>query len=376
MEDNPNVAQNNLDIQMQELIIRPLRAGCIQTLIIIDALDECKDDEPVSALLFLLSKHIGKVPNVKFFLTGQPEPQIHSGFHSKSLQPIIEEFELHSVEHCIVDKDIRLYFGTQLAEITKTQSDCDLPDGWPSSSELDILCTKAAGLFIYASTVVKFVTFKDHSPNERLADIISLPQRPSKKESLELTSSTPRSWSRHSATYQQMIWSSILTLGPFMFDPLPMNALSTLLRVSNISTSLHSLHSLLLVPKSRDRSIWIFHKSFLDFLTDPERCKVERFFINSSIHHQQVLLSCLSLMKERLKKNICNLDDYISLDQVEDLSGCCKVQIGDALGYACQFWVNHLIGVPNSGHGVEEVHKAINNFFPTYFLLWIKVLAS
>jgi len=108
---------------------------------------------------------------------------------------------------------------------------------------------------------------------------------------------------------------------------------------------------------------------------DPERCKVERFFINPPVHHQEILLLCLTVMKERLKKNICNLDDYASLDKVEGLSTHCKVQIGDALGYACQFWAKHLVEVPHSGHGAEEVHKAIDEFFPTHFLLWVEVLS-
>ena len=80
-------------------------------------------------------------------------------------------------------------------------------------------------------------------------------------------------------------------------------------------------------------------------------------------------------MKERLRKNICNLDDYASLDKVEGLPTCRKAKIGDALEYACQFWTKHLVGVPNSGHGFQEVHKTIDEFFPTYFLLWIEVLS-
>ena len=375
LEDNPKVAQNNLDIQMQELIIHPLRAACIQTLIIIDALDECKDEEPASALLFVLSKHIDKIPNVKFFLTGRPEPQTRSGFRSESLQPITEEFELHKVECSSVDKDIRLFFGTKLAGVAKTRSDCDLPAGWPSSSELDTLCTKAAGLFIYTSTVVKFVTSKDHPPTERLADIISLPQSTAKEgksgidqlytEVLEQAfSNIPLDDMEFYLRFRSIIGAVLL-----MFNPLPMNALSTLLSMPNISTTLRSLHSLLLVPKSKNEPIQILHKSFPDFLMDPERCKDKQFFINPSVHHQEILLLCLNLMKEKLMKNICNLDDYASLDKVEDLPTHCKAGIGDALGYACQFWARHLAEVPNSGHGVEEVHNAIDEFFPNCFLL-------
>jgi hypothetical protein len=39
---------------------------------------------------------------------------------------------------------------------------------WPSSSDIEILCKKAAGFFIYASTVVKFVDSELDPPSEDL----------------------------------------------------------------------------------------------------------------------------------------------------------------------------------------------------------------
>ena len=79
-------------------------------------------------------------------------------------------------------------------------------------------------------------------------------------------------------------------------------------------------------------------------------------------------------MKERLKKNICNLDDHAVLSKVEDLSTLRTTHIDDALKYACQFWTNHLVKIPSSSDGAEEVHTAIDNFFATGFLYWIEVL--
>ena len=376
-----NITMSSLDMQMKKLIVHPLKAANIQTLIIIDALDECKDEEPESALLLVLSKHIGKIPDVKFLLTGRPEPIIRSGFRFEPLQSTTEEFKLHDVEQASVNNDIRLFFGTKLADITKNRSDCDLLERWPSSSELDILCKKAAGLFIYASTVVKYVASKDHLPTERLTDIISLPQSTVEEgkigidqlytEVLEQAfSKIPADDGRFYSNLRSAVGAVLL-----MFNPLPMKELSKLLKVSNVFTTLRSLHSLLLVPKDQDKAIQIFHKSFPDFLMDPRRCKVERFFINPSVHHQEILLSCLSLMKERLKKNICNLDDYTPLEEVEDLPARCETYIGGILAYACQFWSKHLVGVHSSGNNVEEVHKAVDEFFATHLLFWIEVLS-
>ena len=67
---NPDAGQETLCLQMETLIISLLKATDIQTLIIIDALDECKDEEPASAILSILSHFVDQIPLVKFFITG------------------------------------------------------------------------------------------------------------------------------------------------------------------------------------------------------------------------------------------------------------------------------------------------------------------
>ena len=160
---SPSVGRESLCSQMEKVIVGPLKSTRIQTLIIIDALDECKDEEPASAILSVLSRYVGKIPRVKFFITGRPEPRIRSGFRLKPLRPITEVLRLHDVERSLVDNDIKLYFRTQLVDIVETRSDFGLMEDWPSSSDIDILCKKAAGLFIYASTVVKFIRSEEHT---------------------------------------------------------------------------------------------------------------------------------------------------------------------------------------------------------------------
>ena len=110
MKASPDVGQESLCSQMEKLVVGPLKTTHISTLIIIDALDECKDEEPESAILSILSHYVNKIPNVKFFITGWPEPQIHSGFHLESLAPITEVFKLHEVKPEAVDSDIKLFF--------------------------------------------------------------------------------------------------------------------------------------------------------------------------------------------------------------------------------------------------------------------------
>ena len=378
----PDVGRESLCLQMEKLIVGPLKAAKIPTLIIIDALDECKDEEPASAILSILSRYVNQIPNVKFFITGRPEPRIRSGFRLESLVQITEVLKLHQVKPEAVDSDIELFFHTQFASLAKNRSDFDLAESWPSPSDIKILCEKAAGFFIYASTVVKFVmSSKSHPPPKRLNQITSLPH-----------STFHEGRSGIDILYTQVLKQAIddvdmdddelyshfrTVVGAVLLvvNPLSVNALSDLLGVSGISTTLRSLHSLLLVPASKVAPIHIFHKSFPDFLMDPKRCIDHQFLINPSIHHREILLSCCNVMKERLKKNICDLDDHVLVSEIKDLSERRVAYIGDVLGYACQFWTNHLMGIPGSGPSVEEVWKSIDEFFTMHLLFWIEVLS-
>ena len=379
----PDIGRVSLCSQMKKLIIGPFNASPIPTLIIIDALDECKDEEPASAILSILSRYTDQIPNVKFFITGRPEPRIRSGFRLKSLQPITEVFKLHEVKQSSVDADINLYLRTELAKVAKARSDCNLPDTWPTSSDIDALCKKAAGLFIYASTVIKFVTSsRYHLPAERLTLITSLPQ----DTTHEGTSGIDKLYTQvlqqafHDVdSSDQALCSSIKAiLGTvvLVFNPLTARALSALLKIPQILTPLHSLHSLLLAPDSSNTEVPIrpFHKSFPDFLTDTKRCGDQWFFVEPKIHHAEILLSCLKLMKEKLKRNICGLDDFVVLSEVKDLSTRKRDNIGDALEYACQFWTKHLLGTMGSSCHITEIEKAMDEFYTTSLLDWIEVL--
>ena len=80
LKRHPDAGHQSLCSQMENLLVCPLRATQTTTLIIIDALDECKDEEPASAILSILSCYMDQIPLVKFFITGQPKPRIRSGF--------------------------------------------------------------------------------------------------------------------------------------------------------------------------------------------------------------------------------------------------------------------------------------------------------
>ena len=382
LKERPDLGQESLCSQMEKLIVTPLKATSIPSLIIIDALDECKDKEPASAILSILSRYVGQIPNVKFFITGRPEPRIRSGFRLESLAPITEVLKLHEVKPEAVDKDIELFFRTQLTSLAKNRSDLDLTKGWPHSSDIKILCKKAAGFFIYASTVVKFIDSEIDPPTKRLSLVTNLPQSTVKEgksgvDQLYTKVLKEAFCAVHADNSQGYLnFRTVVGTVLLIFNPLPIQGLSDLLGCDthHVRSTIRSLHSLLLVPESIEDPICTFHKSFPDFLMDPDHCEDKRFFVEPADHHVEILLACMRLMEKKLRKNICNLDNHAVLSEVKDLSSRQKEHIGDALEYACRFWTKHLMGIPHSSPQAEEVQRAIDKFFTIHLLHWIEVL--
>ena len=385
LKTSPDVGRETLCSQMEKLIIGPLQATETHTLIVIDALDECQDKEPASALLSILSRYVDKIPSVKFFITGRPEPRIRSGFRLESLRPHTDVLKLHEVQPSSVESDIKLFLKNRFAEIAKSRSNCSLPKDWPDPYYIGVLCRKADGLFIYASTVVKFVSSQVHPPDERL-DLLLTHRQDTSYEGREgidlLYTQVLEQAFRDVKSLDHKFYShfrSVVGTIVLVFHPLSINTLSDLLRncgtPSKISNSLRILHSVLLVPDSMDDTVRVFHKSFPDFLTDPQRCANHQFFIDPLAHHKEILLACLNVMKKRLKRNICKLDDHVVLSKIEDLPRLRATHIGKTLEYSCQFWTNHLTRIPGDSDGRRDVEEAIEDFFATSFLFWVEVLS-
>jgi hypothetical protein len=141
----PSVARNSLISQLKDLIVDPLSSTNISCVIVVDALDECVDDQPASAILSVLGRFVKQLPSVKFFITGRPEPRIRTGFRLPLLEPFTQIFLLHEVELSSVDEDIRLYLQEKLTAVAKRRSDFDLRTRGPAIEDLTTLTKKSSG---------------------------------------------------------------------------------------------------------------------------------------------------------------------------------------------------------------------------------------
>jgi hypothetical protein len=347
IKDHPTIAHTSLITQLEKLLVNPLSGTNIRCVIVIDALDECIDNEPSSAILSVLGQFIKELPLVKFFITGRPEPRIRTGFRLPLLQPITQVFLLHNVDLTSVSNDIQLYLTQRLTTIAAQRSDLDLPTPWPHNGEIEALTKKSSGLFIFASTMVRFIESGHHDPNQRLQLLLS-----------EVTSTMHEGRSGIDSLYSQILQYAFSdvhepeefadirhVLGAIVlaFNPLSQRDLSTILgtSMSLISSTLRQLHSVILVPANESEKIRIFHKSFPDFLQDNKRCTDTRLHINPETYHGDMALSCLELVKE-LKRNPCSLPPFTMNQDIQDLPQLLENKIGGAVQYACAYWARHL----------------------------------
>jgi len=360
--------------------VDPISSTDISCVIVVDALDECVDDQPSSAILSVLGRFVRQLPSVKFIITGRPEPRIRTGFRLPLLEPFTQIFLLHEVELSSVDEDIRLYLQEKLTAVAKRRSDFDLSDSWPCGEDLTALTKKSSGLFIFASTLARFIESEHHELNERLQLIVTPPDStvhegragidPLYAQVLVHAFSDVREVTVF-ANLRRVLGAVILA-----FNPLSRAQIAKILNIktSLITTTLRHLHSVLLIPNEESKEIRVFHKSFPDFLQDRGRCSNLKFFIASSVHHGDMALGCLELLK-KLKPNLCALPDFTMNREVPDPQNLLEDKVGGALRYACGYWAMHIQSSPTTNDHAIRLIASATEFFNNNALPWIEVMS-
>ena len=380
LQSNPDIDHESLLDQMQKLLVEPLRSSNISTVIVIDALDECRDDEPESAILLILGRSVSKIPGVKFFITSRPEAHITCGFRGPLLKDSTDIFILHQVEPRTIDNDIRRFFKHELSGVAHRRG---RSEGWPTDEQLGSLCRRAAGFFVYAVATVNFLKHRLKRPSDRLNTIMESPESTAHEGGVELKvyasldslyTSILREAFRKSGNEDNAMVRSVLSAVVLVTNPLSPSAIAALtgFECDEVVLLLESIQSLLVLHEDIDHPIQPFHKSFPDFITDPDRCTDQRFHVSPD-YHTELFLHFLEYMGESLKKNICSVPDYILNSEVEDLPERIEESgIRRVLEHACRSWYKHLIVTK---HRTSDVLSALRDFLEEKFVFWLEVLS-
>ncbi|KIL56376.1 hypothetical protein M378DRAFT_89420, partial [Amanita muscaria Koide BX008] len=373
--------------QLQALILldalRTTVQSCSQPiLIVVDALDEC-DEEDTFSVLTGLSQLVRDLPSFKVILSTRPQPYLDQFLNNQGGHKF---FRLQDIEDKVVDGDIRLYLQHNLS-LEQVQRRYPNRQWCASDEEIDSLVRAAGRLFIIASTAVRYIFDKsasnpaaqmqtlrrafsqDHTPVTPFKDIDHF-------YTIILRNVVPENCDDDGivSRYQSVVGTIISVQ-----RPLPVSTLAHFIDVDveEIHAVLDRLQSVILLGS--DDVPRTYHISLPDYLTDQARCKDPRLRIDTRIRHTQIAIRCFQIMNIRLKYNISGLgdparfmsnkyglkEDGITDEQLQE-------KIPQQLRYACVHWVNHFEVANNED---ADLMNGLAKFVDDHLLHWLEVLS-
>ena len=183
IEQDPLILTRSLKAQLTSLIVEPLRepleagyfnAPTSRRLIIIDGLDECVTPAVQCSVLEAISLlfHEYHLP-LLILIASRSERHITHSFTTGTLPNLHTTLALDDTYE--PDHDIRLFLTDNFRQVRETHPMRRYLDhSWPSVEVLEQLVQKSSGQFIYASTVVKYVSSIRHQPADRLNVVLGI----------------------------------------------------------------------------------------------------------------------------------------------------------------------------------------------------------
>ncbi|TFY80089.1 hypothetical protein EWM64_g3920 [Hericium alpestre] len=378
---DPDIQDSSVSRQLQKLIVEPLLAVKSSSAfppcaVIIDALDDCKDDQATSIVLKALSHYIYDLDPLKFFITSRPVQQLNIDFRMSRLKDNTQHLAMNSISAEITTRDITQYLQKQLTDVAHRYH---IRSSWPSDDELAALVRQANGLFIFAATAIRPIQdLRYNDPEAQLRTLLS--------SQLPISATSPYRFldalytevlhtafpeiDRESKARLKMVLGSIVLVR----DRLPPSSVEALLSLERdtVQKTLDQLHPLVIVPENdKDTGICLIHPSFHDFLTDRSRCADPNFVIHPKIQHSVLAQNCLRTL-QHLRKDICDIGDPSKLNvEVPDLDNRVAKHIPLHLQYACKHWAFHVANAEIS----EDIYELLVVFATEHMLHWLEALS-
>jgi len=387
LEKNSKAVDAGLRIQINELLAKPWQASIAERkghdlptpIVVVDALDENdRGTEFLEELLCVI--HAGQLAGIKFLVTSRLDPKIVDLCKSFRQDAICR---LHEVDTVNAQKDIEKYLREALPKLK------DEP-------ELVLLSERAGGLFIYATTAVRFISPPYSRPS--VSEMRSHLQA--------MLDADPSIY--HADGDERLLVDELYEriLGDAFRDarvrPTRLRILHTILCAeSGINVSvlakltdtdqdtvervIESLHAVLFVS-SKDGCVYWYHASFPDFVFSQVRGRISLslrqnplmhhiidVFCDAPAHHGDLARRCFSIMKESLHFNMCNLPSSFVFDfEVPGLNISIDKAFSPTLRYVSRHWARHLLRAGHGKNDTNDLFCGLKDFVCNKLLFWIE----
>ncbi|PPQ91249.1 hypothetical protein CVT25_006388, partial [Psilocybe cyanescens] len=335
-------------------------------LIVIDTLDEIDGTGGSDFLRELVSvinkKSAECLSGLKFFVTSRSDNDLVTHVNSLERKQL---YRLQDVEEEEARADVATYLKVSLPHLV-------------GSEIMDRLMDNAAGLFIYAATVVRYV--EGYAPDEhaeRLSTLLdSGSTNPQSQEETLLDRLYHQILSDARDRFKSKYYLDILHTFLCCAEPISASLVAKLLGSSQkasltpsiVDGVLKSLHAVLY---TKNNKVFSYHKSFSDFIFDRAPSE-ERFWCDKAKHHRLLTDSCFRVM-EGLRFNIANIPSSFILDRDNHaLAGEVERNIPPVLSYSCRNWDHHLSATKPTT--LNPLHKTLAEFLQLRALFWIEAM--
>ncbi|KAJ1304983.1 hypothetical protein OPQ81_000026 [Rhizoctonia solani] len=371
LEADPDAHTRALDIQYERLIVEPLMKvqGSLpmDLIVVIDALDECENENSVGQILDLLLSPQFNLP-IRFLVSSRPEPEINRRMTARIHKQGDNRLVLHDLDSDSVKSDIKIYMKHELKHIPLTDAQ------WSG------LIDRCGVFFIYASTACRYLeqAHRTDTVDEALNTIMgsaSTQMEIGDKTGIDelyrtiLTAAFNKSgMSQVNKGRMQTMLETIICAA----EPIGLHALMELIGLGSIKQVeglLQPLRSVLNVHQTTGL-VSTLHASFPDFMFSPDRSGA--FHCPEARRHAVLAEGCLQLINGVSPKfNICRLpSSYLFDDEVENLEKRVQEAISPGMIYACRHWSKHIsLGEHRPGHV-----DCVRDFFSTRLLVWMEIL--
>ncbi|KAJ4463920.1 WD40 repeat-like protein, partial [Lentinula edodes] len=363
--------------QMDTLLIQPWQRSLemqlpeiCSYLVVIDALDEVEHDQGSQFLENLIKtvQHASpRCRGLKFLITSPPNPNIVSTCQGLNIEAT---YWLQDLGQASAIADVRCFLE---AHLSKMDLNCQ---------QLDQLACKSQGLFIYASTMVRYIQPDGVSRKQRNARLEAmLSDSPSQEHSKEFLIDIlyrqilSEALGEKDTDIYNVRLKALHTLGCLQ-QPLPIASISQLLLsndkeldVEAVQITIQRLYAIAYISE-KDHCVYIYHKSFLDFLSSPTRA--QEFIYDTSTQHALIAQCCFDIMQDGIHFNMCSLPSAYILDsEVPRLQEEVQKKFNNWLQYSCLFWATHLIKGHISG-GLNHQLSLLKHFGEHRAIFWIE----
>jgi hypothetical protein len=341
-------------------------------LVVIDALDECHLEHGCEGghAIPALFTQITPFPFIKILLTSRMEDTI-----KRMLAKFMKhQIALHDIESKLVQADIRHYLTRSFEKVAL---DWDLAPAFPPGGAVEKLVGRSGTLFIYAATVIKWVSDSKAQPELRLtqileqdADELSSQYRPLDQMYAQILSQA--SETTGNVKVRERALKNIISAVVLLQEPVKASALASLAGEEKQALTVLPLLSAILTS-TPDEPVRLFHQSFPEFVADQERCLNEQFLVSHSDGHLRLATRCLDIMNASLRQDICDLrDPSLFNSEVRDLEQRLKAVAPPQLRYACRYWHVHLCAANMVS---PSLIGSLETFCIAHLLHWVELLS-